>query len=175
MATFIAYVFGGDKTAETVLTELENSSENYVWVDDVAVVSKNSSGRVTIRSTWAQDNMGETGLGWGALTGGILGALGAGAPGAAMGAESAALAGAALGGSFWGLLGATTDEILDDPRLDEFGKKIKKDTSALVLVTNQKYLTEYEAALQPYDGVIFEVPLNQTDIDYIKKKMKEND
>lgn len=179
MATFTAYVFNGDRTAHKVLGELINSSNDYIWIDDVAVVAKKEDGRVTIHSTWAQDNMGAEGLGWGALTGGVLGAMAAGAPGAAMGAASSSLAGAALGGSFWGLLGASADEALDDPRLDEFAREIKRDTSALVLVSDEEYLSEYEMALKPYgydpyDGVIFQVPLNETDVNYIKKKMKES-
>jgi uncharacterized membrane protein len=164
MAVFTAYIFDGDKTAQKVLGTLENSDNDYVWIDDVAMIAKNSSGRLTIHSTWAQNDMGASGFGWGAFTGGLLGL---------MASPASALAGAALGGSLWGLFGLTMDEVLDDPRLNEFGEKLKKDTSALVLVSDEDYINDYESALEPFNGVVVQTDLDETDVDYIKKKLKE--
>jgi len=163
MATFTAYMFDGKRTAQKVLEDLENSSNTYLWIDDVAVVSKNKLGLLRIHSTWAQDEMGATGLGWGALTGALLGLL-AGPTGA--------LAGAAMGGSMYGLMGAAIDLAVDDPKLDEFASQLKKDSSSLVLVTDENYLNEYEAALAPYEGTVIQTYLNEDDIDYIRKKLK---
>ena len=163
MATFTAYMFDGKRTAQKVLDELEDSANDYMWVDDVAVVSKSKLGLLKINSTWAQDEMGAAGLGWGALTGALLGL---------MAGPSGALAGAAMGGSLYGLMGATMDLAFDDPKLDEFGAKLKDDSSALVLVTDETYLNEYEATLAPYEGTLIETELNEDDIDYIRKKLK---
>ncbi|RUM75666.1 MAG: hypothetical protein DSZ12_03225, partial [Sulfurovum sp.] len=66
MAVFTAYIFQGANTAQNVLEKLENLDEDYLWIDDVAVVSKKKNGRLHIHSTWAQDNMGASGFGWGA-------------------------------------------------------------------------------------------------------------
>ena len=165
MATFTAYMFDGKRTAQKVLNELEDSSIAYLWIDDVAVVSKNKLGLLKIHSTWAQDEIGAAGLGWGSITGALLGALTG---------PKGALAGAAMGGSLYGLMGATMDAAFDDPKLDEFGADLKNDTSALVLVTDETYLEEYESVLTPYNGTLIQTDLNEDDIDYIRKKLKTN-
>ncbi|RUM72136.1 MAG: hypothetical protein DSZ12_04465 [Sulfurovum sp.] len=163
MAVFTAYLFDGSRTAQKVLDALEDSPNAYVWIDDVAVVSKKEDGRLKIHSTWAQDETGKTGFGWGAFTGGLLGL---------MINPAAALAGAAVGGSLWGLFGLGVDEIVDDPELDKFGKELKKDTSALVLVTQEGYENEYETALTPFNGKLIQTNLDETDVKYIKDKIK---
>jgi len=157
-------MFDGKKSAQEVLNQLEDSSNDYPWIDDVAVVSKSSKGHLVIHSTWAQDNMGEQGFGWGAFTGAILGA---------MAGPGSALAGAALGGSLWGLFGIAMDDAFDDPKLDEFGAKLTKDTSALVLVGDENIMSDYEVALAPFNGTIIETNLDETDIKYIKEKIKQ--
>jgi len=163
MAVFTAYLFDGAKTAQKVLDTLQDSPNEYVWVDDVAVVAKSKDGRLIIHSTWAQDEMGEAGFGWGAFTGGLLGL---------MINPATALAGAAVGGSLWGLFGLTMDEVVNDPGLDRFGKELKKDTSSLVLVTDEKYVNDYEVALQPFNGTVIQTNLDEDDVDYIRKKLK---
>ena len=184
MATFTAYTFNGKKTAQNVLNRIEDSY-TYGWVDDLAVISKDDLGRIRIHSTWAQDNLGEAGLGWGALTGALLGLMAG--PGGALASTAAttltsseaAAAGAAAGGSLWGLLGLTTDAALDDPRLDEFADQLTDDSSALVLVTDESpYTDQYVEAMQtyvidPYNGVIIQTDLDSDDIKYLSKKVKQ--
>jgi len=164
MVQFVAFIFEGKRSAQKVLFELEDSSNDYPWIDDVAVVSRDKLGHLRIHSTWAQDNMGEQGLGWGAITGAILGSLAA---------PASALAGAALGGSMWGLFGTAMDDAFNDPDLDKFGAKLEDDSSALVLVGNEKSMSEYEVAMAPYGGVIFKTGLDKDDIDYINKKINK--
>lgn len=162
MVTFTAYVFNGKVTAQKALEELENSSKAYRWIDDIAVVSKSNSGRLSIQSTWAQDETGAAGFGWGAFTGGLLGL---------MAGPGGALAGAALGGSIWGIWGVMVDDIFDDPKLDLFASDLKRDTSALVLVTDEEYLSDYEVAMAPYEGTLIQTELDEADVDYIRKKL----
>jgi len=164
MAVFTAYIFQGANTAQNVLEKLENLDEDYLWIDDVAVVSKKKNGRLHIHSTWAQDDMGASGFGWGAFTGALLGLIAS---------PASALAGAALGGSLWGLFGLTMDEILDDPKLDEFGKKLQNNTSALVLVTDEKNANSYEVAMEPYEGEIVKVNIDDKDVALIKEKIQQ--
>jgi len=163
MAYFTAYLFNGKRTAQKVLEELEDSANDYMWIDDVAVVAKDKMGALKINSTWAQDEMGAAGLGWGAFTGALLGLMAG--PGGAM-------AGAAVGGSLYGMLGLTMDMAFDDPKLDEFGNKLQKDTSALVLVTDTENMSDYELVIEPYGGELIQTELNEDDIDYIRKKLK---
>jgi len=162
-AIFSAYVFDGARTAQKVLYKLEDSPAAYVWVDDVAMVIKNKLGFVRINSTWAQNNLGATGFGWGAFTGALLGA---------MTGPGGALAGAAMGGSLYGLMGASMDIALDDPNLDKFAKSLKKDTSALVLVTDEGYIENYDVTLAPYGGTHVQTKLNKDEVNKIKKNLK---
>jgi uncharacterized membrane protein len=161
--TFSAYVFDGARTAQKVLYKLEDSPTAHIWIDDVAMISKNKLGFVRINSTWAQNNLGAAGFGWGAFTGALLGA---------MTGPGGALAGATMGGSLYGLLGASVDLARDDPNLNKFAKSLKKDTSALVLVTNEGYLENYNVTLTPYGGTAIQVKLNQDDVQKIKKNLK---
>lgn len=124
---FAAYVFDGSRSASRALDDaIEADAAGAIWLEDVAVIRRNKLGRVSVHSTWAQDddNVGG-GIGWGALTGSLLGALAG--PGGA-------LAGLAVGGGFGAVFGAAMDISVSDPRLDEFAASLKRDTSALVLV-----------------------------------------
>jgi uncharacterized membrane protein len=162
MVGFVAYVFDGKKTAAKALDTLEDNTPAYAWIDNVAVVSKSKHGHLNIRSTWAQDDMGEAGMGWGALTGGLLGLLAG--PGGA-------LAGAAMGGSLWGLMGATMDLAFDDPALDDFASSLTKDTSALVLVGADDVLADYEGIVAPFGGKLIKTNLTDDDVKKIKKAL----
>ena len=164
MASFVAYVFDGKRTAAKALDTLEDNVPAYEWIDNIALVSKSKHGHLNIRSTWAQDDMGEAGLGWGALTGGLLGMLAG--PGGA-------LAGAALGGSLWGMMGGLTDIAFDDPALDDFTNSLTKDTSALVLVGDDDVLTGYEGVVGPLGGKLIKTNLNEDDVKKIKKALKD--
>jgi len=170
MAMFTAYIFDGTRTAQKALDALYDNDDVYPWVDDVATISRDKLGRVRIHSTWAQDEMGSLGLGMGALTGALLGAL---VPPVGVAASEAALAGSAVGGSLWGIMGLTADAALDDPKLDQFADKLKKDTSAIVLVTDELYYEDFISYLEPMGGTIYQTSLDGDDIKYIQKKVKE--
>lgn len=121
-----AYVFEGTYTAEDMLRKARAAEElNLIWIDDVAVIKRHHSGRVSIHSTWAQDDSDSGfGVGWGALTGGLIGA---------MAGPAGVLAGILGGGAMGGFAGAAMDIALDDPQLDALAQSLGKGTSALVL------------------------------------------
>ncbi len=164
MVKFSAYLFDGKNTAMKALHTLEDRDVAYVWVDDVAVVSKSKHGILNIRSTWAQDDAGEFGLGWGALCGGLLGALAG--PGGA-------LAGAAMGGSLGGLMGLTSDLVFDDPALDDFAAGLTKDTSALVILGDETMMESFVGAVTPLKGRLIQTDLNEKDVETIRKALKK--
>lgn len=122
-----AYVFDGTYAAEDALRKVRAAEElDLVWIDDVAVIKRHKSGRVSVHSTWAQDdNTVKGGIGWGALTGTLLGALAG--PGGA-------LAGLFLGGAGGALFGGAADLSVSDPKLDALASRLQKGTSALVLL-----------------------------------------
>ena len=165
MCGFKAFVFDGRKTARKALDTVEDRDTAYVWIDDVAVLSRNKHGSIRVHSTWAQDDSDVgAGAGFGALTGGLIGML--------LG-PGGALAGAAVGGSLGALMGASDEIAFDDPRLDEFAEELSSDTSALVLVGEEATLADYVSAFEPFGGKIIETGLNEKDIKALRKALRK--
>ena len=163
MIKFRAYMFEGKRTASKALDTLELNCVVDPWVDDIAVVSRSKHGSLQVHSTWAQDGDAAAGLGWGAVTGGLIGAL--------LG-PGGALAGAAIGGSWGGLMGAAVDCDFDDPKLDQFAADLVKDSSALVMVAEEGTLADFELAMEPVGGKIIDTELNEADVKAIRKSLK---
>jgi uncharacterized membrane protein len=163
MIGFKAYLFDGKRTASKALDTLEENCVDDPWVDNVAVVSRSKHGSLQVHSTWAQDGDTVAGLGWGAVTGGFIGAL--------LG-PGGALAGAAIGGSWGGLMGASIDCAFDDPKLDAFAADLVKDSSALVMVADDATLAEFTLAMEPIGGKIIDTELNEGDVKAIRKSLK---
>jgi len=163
MAKFKSVTFKGKKTVTKALHTLEDYSPEYYWIDDVAVVSRSKHGHLRINSTWAQDESGKAGLGWGAVAGGLIGMLAG--PGGA-------LAGAAIGGGMGGLLGAAEDVAFDDPRLDDFAAALDKDTSALIMVADEAEVADFWTAVDPLGGEVIDTDLDEKDIKALKKALK---
>lgn len=163
MYGFKAVTFKGKKTAMKAFHTMEDYSPEYYWIDDVAVVSRSKHGHLRINSTWAQDEEGEKGLGWGALTGGLLGILAG--PGGA-------LAGAAVAGSIGLVLGTLGDAVFNDPKLDAFAESLERDTSAMILVGEEATLADFYSAVEPYGGKVIETDLDEKDIKALRKALE---
>jgi len=164
MYGFKAFTFDGKKTASKALHTLEDHTPDYIWIDDVAVVSRSKHGSIRVHSTWAQDDSAVgAGAGLGAVTGGLIGAmLGPGG----------ALAGAAVGGSLGASFGALGDAAVEDPKLDDFAASLVDDTSALVLVGEETTLADFVTVVEPYGGKIVETDLDEDDVKAIRKALK---
>lgn len=163
MIGFKAFVFQGKRTAAKAFHTLEDYAPEYYWIDDIAMVSRSKHGFLRVNSTWAQDESTSAGLGWGAVTGGLIGMLAG--PGGAW-------AGAAMGGSLGGLIGAVEDVAFDDPRLDDFAASLDKDTSALILVGEEATLADFGAAVEPFGGEVIDTNLDENDIKALRKALK---
>jgi uncharacterized membrane protein len=165
MYGFKAFVFDGKKTARKALDAIEDRGTDYVWIDDVAEVSRSKHGSIRVHSTWAQDDSEVgAGAGFGAVTGGLIGVL--------LG-PAGALAGAAVGGSLGAMIGADDNITFDDPRLDDFAASLVKDSSALVLVGEETTLADFVSVFEPYGGKIIETNLDEKDIKALRKALKQ--
>lgn len=165
MYGFKAVTFEGKKTAAKALDTLEDYTPAYAWIDDVALVSVSKHGSIRIHSTWAQDDSAVgAGIGWGAITGGLIGLLFG--PGGA-------LAGAALGSSMGGLIGLTDDVAFDDPALDDFAASLTDDSSALILVGDVATVADFGTVLEPFGGEIVDTTLNEDDVKALRKALKQ--
>ena len=164
MYGFVAVVFDGKRTAQKALNTLEDYAPGYVWIDDVAVVSRGKLGGTRIHSTWAQDDSDVgAGAGWGLVTGGLISLLFG--PGGAM-------AGAAIGGSLGGMGGLADEITFDDPRLDDFAAALVNGSSALILVGEKPTLADYTSAVEPLGGKIIQSDLDESDIKAMRKELK---
>lgn len=160
-----ALVFDGKKTADKVLdTVADEVPEASYWVDDVAVLSRSKHGHVRVNSTWAEsDDAGAAMAGFGAITGGLIGAL--------MG-PGGALAGALGGGSLSGLMGLGINVAVADPRLEEFASRLGNDTSALVLLADEPTADGFVSAFEPFDAELIQTDLNEHDVNALREALK---
>lgn len=158
-----AYIFEGTYTADDALRKARAAEElNLVWIDDVAVIKRHHSGRLSVHSTWAQDDSDTSfGVGWGALTGGLIGCL-AGPAGA--------LAGLLSGGTVGGIVGASTELALSDPMLDELAGRLAKGTSALVLAGET---SEFVDTFNELGGKLLTTVLDEAKSEQLANKVKE--
>ncbi len=163
MAKFKAVTFKGKKTAMKAFHTLEDYSPEYYWIDDVAVVSRSKHGHLRVNSTWAQDESGKAGLGWGAVAGGLIGMLAG--PGGA-------LAGATVGGGMGGLFGAAVDVAFDDPRLDDLAAALDKDTSALIIVSDEAEVADFWTAVEPFGGEVIDTDIDENDVKALRKALQ---
>lgn len=165
MYGFKAFVFDGKKTARKALDTIEDRGTDYMWIDDVAEVSRSKHGSIRVHSTWAQDDSEVgAGAGFGAVTGGLIGML--------LG-PAGAMAGAAVGGSLGAMLGASDEIAFDDPKLDDFAASLVKDSSALVLVGEETTFADFVSAFEPFGGKIVETDLDEKDIKALRKALKQ--
>jgi uncharacterized membrane protein len=165
MYGFKAFVFDGKRTAGKAFDTLEDYTPAYVWVDDVAEVSRNKHGSIRVHSTWAQDDSDVGGgTGFGAVTGGMIGLLFG---------PAGALAGAVAGGSLGALMGASEEAAFDDPKLDEFAAALSNDTSALILVGEEATLADFVSNVEPLGGKIIETDLDGDDIKALRKALRK--
>ena len=148
---FAAYVFDGTYTAEDALRQVRAAEElRYVWVDDVAVIKRHHSGRVSIHSTWAQDT-GGTGAGaaLGSMTGALIGA---------MAGPGGALAGLFAGGATGAMFGLAIEDAVADPSLDVLADSLTEGSSALVLwgEETKPFIEEFEK----YNGKLIKTKIS---------------
>jgi len=163
MVGFKAFTFNGKKTAAKAFHTLEDYSPEYYWIDDVAVVSRSKHGHLRVNSTWGQDSQVGTGLGWGVVAGGLVGALAG--PGGA-------LAGATLGGYVGAVAGAGVEIAFDDPALDDFAASLQRDSSALILIGEEETLGDFLSAVEPFGGEVIETNLDEKDVKALRKALE---
>ncbi len=163
-----AITFQGKRTASKALQAIEETQE-YIWLDDVAVLSRSKNGFIRVDSTWAQsDTAVGVSAGWGAFAGALIGSM-LGPQGALAGAIGS---GAISGGGLGFLFSSAVSLAVADPRLEKFAKSLKNDTSALVLVTDAVYADEFSTVFTPYGGTLIETELNEHDVKAIREALK---
>jgi uncharacterized membrane protein len=155
------FVFHGQRVAKQVLEEVRD--QNLAWIKDVAVVERNKRGRVTVHSTWAQNEDDRKGLGLGALTGAFVGAL--------MG-PAGIVAGAVFGATGGGLVGSGIELGDYDPRLGEVADALEKDTSALMLWVEPTDVDAFVAVFAWHDAKLIRSSLSEKKARKLKSALR---
>ncbi len=129
---------GASRAGEVLAGFQELHPADYEWTENVGVIERRRSGRISLYGAFGTDEYWEEeggkpliGLSAGGVTGALLGAL-AGPAGAA--------AGGSLGMAVGALFGATDEELSDQPVFDIIRAKLGKDSSALVLLADEGYV-----------------------------------
>lgn len=115
--------------AEAALGKLAASKTNQgVEVEDAAVVSRKSNGKLHIHET--EDVTGTRGAAVGGILGGVLGI---------MAGPAGIVAGAAVGAAVGGVTARVMDTGIPHARLTEIGTSLEPDHAALVILTNEGF------------------------------------
>jgi uncharacterized membrane protein len=155
------FVFAGQHAAAQVLEQVRE--QGLAWIEDVAVVERNKRGRVSVHSTWAQDEADRKGLGMGAVTGALFGAL--------LG-PGGMVAGALVGGTGGGLVGSGIDLTVHDPRLVEVANALQHDTSALMLWAEPTDVEAFVATFKAHNAKLIRSSLSEKQARKLKAALR---
>lgn len=166
MADLIVMKFDDTYGAQAALNAVRALQElRYAWVDDVAVVERHKSGRVSTHTTHGSVAGGAL---WGGLAGMFVGLL---FPPVGFLALWAAGMGAGA------ITGAATKEIgLDKNMLDEVRGELDKGTSALILIGAKGDADEMARAFEPYKPAkVIRHELPEPQVENLKQALSDAD
>ena len=157
------FIFPGQHTAKQVIDQVRD--QGLAWIQDVAIVERNKRGRLTVHSTWAQNEADRKGLGMGAISGALIGAL--------LG-PGGMVAGALVGGTGGGLVGSGIDLSEYDPRLTEVANALLHDTSALMLWAEPTDIEAFVATFKAHNAKLIRSSLNEKQARKLKAALRTN-
>jgi uncharacterized membrane protein len=146
--------------AVRALTEMR-----YAWIDDVAVVERHKSGRVSTHTTHGSVTGGAL---WGGLAGMIIGLLWP--PAIFLGLWGVGMGAGAI------IEKLTKETGLDEAMLDRIRGALDKGTSALILIGASGDVEEMTRAFEPYKPVdVIREELPEETVENLKAKLEEGD
>jgi uncharacterized membrane protein len=150
MSELIVVAYPDRHRADEVLLELRKSERAHlVDLEDAAVVSKSSEGRISLRQTHHLSASGALGGGfWGLLIGALF---------------MAPVLGAAVGAATGALAGALADVGIDDDFMHQLAEQLPPDSSALFLLVLSAAPGRIVADLSPFGGTVLRTTLAHVD------------
>jgi uncharacterized membrane protein len=159
MSNILVITFPDETQGLSVLTSLKSlKQQNLLGLDDAAVIVKNQEGKVEIK------NMVESGVKIGALSGGFLGL--------ALGTILFPVAGIALGALAGGLIGKTFETGVDKKFINEVKESLTPGSSAILFIVKHENTGVLIAALEPYNGTIYQTSFDSEVEAEIRKALK---
>jgi len=159
MSHILVITFPDEEQGLSVLKSLKSlQQQDLLGLDDAAVIVKNAEGKVEVK------NMTESGVKTGALTGGLLGLI--------IGSFLFPIAGIALGVAGGALVGKSFETGVDKKFITEVKDSLTPGTSAILFIVKHENTGVLIAALEPYNGTIYQTSFD-TDVEQeIRKALK---
>lgn len=143
MSHILVITFEDENQAPAVLESLRMlERQNLLNLNDAAVIVKDATGKVHLQ------NMTEKGVKAGAATGGLLGL--------ALGAFLFPIAGIALGAVGGALVGKSLQTGVDKKFINEVKESLNPSNSAILFIVRHENVGVLIAALEPYNGTIYQ-------------------
>ena len=147
MSDLVVIAFDHEDDARRALAEMRVlEGQGVLQLTDTAVVAKDSGGAVHVK------NEASSGTETGAVVGGAIGLL-TSFLFPVVGTVVGAAAGAYIGNQIAG-------DAIDDGFVKDVGEAIKPDTSALFLMIRRSDAAALRAALEPYEGRVYQTTLS---------------
>jgi uncharacterized membrane protein len=165
-ADLILLKFDDTYDAQSALGAVRALEEmRYLWLEDVAVVERHHSGRISTHTTHGSVTEGTA---WGSLTGGLVGLLFG---------PVGFIAGILFGGGAGALIGrATKTTGMDADLLNEIKAALDKGTSALVLIGAEGDADQMTRAFEPYSPTqVIRRTLEESTLETIKTNLEHGD
>lgn len=159
MSDLVVVVFADADQAGEAFESLKSVAHaGQFGIDDAAVIVKEESGKVRVKNTL------DTGVKYGALGGSILGLL--------LASIFFPLAGLLVGAGLGALVGKSFGKGVDQSFVREVTEKLEPGSSALFVMVNAQHTGGVVAALQPYQGSLYQTSLPRDVEDALKDALK---
>lgn len=161
-AELIILKFDDAHKAQAALAAVRALEElDYLWLEDLAVIERHRSGRISTHTTHGSVSEGSA---WGGLTGGLIGLLFG---------PAGFLAGVLIGGGAGAAIEKAAKESgMPTEVLDEIRAEMEKNTSALVLIGAKGDVDEMERAFAQYEPTrVLRYGIDDTAVEVIRGKV----
>jgi uncharacterized membrane protein len=159
MSEFLVIIFDTAEQATQARMSLKSlETEGVVKLDDAAVVTRTSDGKVNVK------NQLDSGVAMGALGGSLIGLL--------LASVFFPLAGIMAGAAIGGLIGHFFHKDVDQAFVKEVTQKIEPGKSALFLMISQG-VNMVIAAMEPFKGEVLQTTLTTEEVDALKSALKK--
>jgi uncharacterized membrane protein len=159
MSNILVITFEDENQGPAVLNSLKSlEHKGQLNLNDAAVIVKNAEGKVEIK------NMVESGVKIGAVGGATLGLL--------VGSILFPFAGILLGAAAGALVGKTLNTGVDKKFIQEVRDSLQPGNSAILFIVGHENVGVLIAALEPYNGKIYQSSFDTEAEDSLRKALK---
>ncbi len=159
MSNLIVITFDDENQAPAVFQSLKKlEHQDLLNLDDAAIIVKDADGKVHVK------NLVESGVKVGAVAGGIFGLL--------IGGLLFPIAGLALGIAGGALIGKSFETGVDQKFVKEVKEGLKPCSSGILFIVSNENTGVLVAALEPYNGKLYQTTLDSEVEAELKKALK---